>query len=60
LKDLKIPTEKRFYDGAAIANLKIIYKSYLKRQALIMAHRHMKIKKLVNKINSFAKQNDDN
>jgi hypothetical protein len=26
LKDLKIPTEKRFYDGAAIANLKIIYK----------------------------------
>ena len=26
LPNLKAPTEKRFYDGAAIANLKIIYK----------------------------------
>jgi hypothetical protein len=26
LPNLKSPTEKRFYDGAAIANLKIIYK----------------------------------
>ena len=26
LSNLKAPTEKRFYDGAAIANLKIIYK----------------------------------
>jgi len=26
LPNLKAPTEKRFYDGAAVANLKIIYK----------------------------------
>ena len=26
LPNLKAPTEKRFYDGAAIANLNIIYK----------------------------------
>lgn len=26
LPSLKAPTEKRFYDGAAIANLKIVYK----------------------------------
>jgi cell division protein FtsL len=60
LKDLKIPTEKTFLWRAAIANLKIIYKMLLmKRQALITSPPY-EIKKLVNKINSFAKQNDDN
>jgi hypothetical protein len=61
LKDLKIPTEKRFYDGAAIANLKIIYKGVTyETPSFDHGSPPYEIKKLVNKINSFAKQNDDN
>jgi hypothetical protein len=61
IKDLKSPTEKRFYDGAAIANLKINYegKSY-ESQSFDHGFPPYEIKKLVTKINSFAKQNDEN
>jgi len=57
LSTLKAPTEKRFYDGAAIANLKVIYKGKTYETA---AFDHgippAEIKKLVDKINSFAKK----
>lgn len=61
IKDLKSPTEKRFYDGAAIANLKINYegKSY-ESQSFDHGFPPDKIKKIVTKINSFAKQNNEN
>ncbi len=57
LATLKAPTQKRFHDGAAIANLKIIYqeKTY---QSTAFDHGFPpeKINKLVDKINSFAKK----
>ena len=57
LKDLKAPTEKRFYDGAAIANLKITYKD---KSCETTSFDHgfppKEIKKLVDKINTFAKK----
>ncbi len=57
LATLKAPTEKRFYDGAAIANLKVTYKDKTYETA---AFDHgfppAEIKKLVNKINTFAKK----
>lgn len=61
IKDLKSPTEKRFYDGAAIANLKINYegKSY-ESQSFDHGFPPYEIKKIVTKINSFAKQNNEN
>ncbi len=61
IKDLKSPTEKRFYDGAAIANLKINYegKSY-ESQSFDHGFPPDAIKKIVTKINSFAKQNNEN
>ncbi|MES2239556.1 MAG: hypothetical protein V4497_04785 [Bacteroidota bacterium] len=61
IKDLKSPTEKRFYDGAAIANLKINYegKSY-ESQSFDHGFPPHEIKKIVTKINSFAKQNNEN
>lgn len=57
LKDLKAPTEKRFYDGAAIANLKITYKdkSY-ETTSFDHSFPPKEIKKLVDKINTFAKK----
>lgn len=57
LATLKAPTEKRFHDGAAIANLKITYqgKSY-GTPAFDNGLPPEKIKKLVDKINSFAKK----
>jgi hypothetical protein len=57
LAGLKAPTEKRFYDGAAIANLEIIYKdkSY-KTNSFDHGYPPESIKKIVNKINSFAKK----
>ena len=56
LSTLKAPTEKRFHDGAAIANLKITYhgKTY-GTPAFDNGFPPEKIKKLVDKINSFAK-----
>ncbi|MFL9829974.1 hypothetical protein ABS764_03835 [Flavobacterium sp. ST-87] len=61
LKNLKSPTEKRFYDGAAIASLKINYegKNY-ESQSFDHGFPPVEIKKLVTKINSFAKQNNEN
>jgi hypothetical protein len=57
LSSLKAPTEKRFYDGAAIANLKVIYKdkSY-ETNAFDHGYPPAEIKKIVDKINSFAKK----
>jgi hypothetical protein len=61
LKDLKSPTEKRFYDGAAIANLKISYNDEVyESSSFDHGFPPYEIKKLVNKINSFAKQNNEN
>jgi starvation-inducible outer membrane lipoprotein len=61
LKDLKVPTEKRLYDGAAIANLKVTYKGVTyETPSFDHGTPPYEIKKIVNKINSFAKQNDDN
>lgn len=54
---LKAPTEKRFYDGAAIANLKVIYKDKTYETAAFdHGYPPAEIKKIVDKINSFAKK----
>ena len=57
LSSLKAPTEKRFYDGAAIANLKVTYtdKSY-ETNAFDHGYPPAEIRKIVDKINSFAKK----
>lgn len=57
IPNLKDPTQKRFYDGAAIANLKIRYqdKNY---ETVVFDHGFppAAIEKLVNKIVSLAKE----
>ncbi|GIZ07886.1 hypothetical protein [Flavobacterium sp. UMI-01] len=61
LKTLKSPTQKRFYDGAAIANLNITYKEKIYESASFdHGFPPEQIKEIVEKINSFAKQNNDN
>jgi hypothetical protein len=59
LATLKDPTQKRFYDGAAIANLKIHYQN---KDYETVAFDHgfppVEIEKLVNKIVSFAKEKE--
>ncbi len=57
LETLKAPTEKRFHDGAAIANLEVTYKdkSY-KTTSFDDGFPPNAIKKIVDKINSFAKK----
>lgn len=61
IKDLKSPTEKRFYDGAAIANLKIKYEGKIyESQSFDHGFPPYEIKRIVTKINSFAKQNNEN
>lgn len=57
LATYKDPTQKRFYDGAAIANLKI-YKDGKEYQTTDFDHGFppVEIEKLVNKIVSFGKQ----
>jgi hypothetical protein len=61
LPKLKAPTEKRFYDGAAIANLKITYKDKVYETAgFDHGFPPKEIKKLVNKITSLAKKNNEN
>ncbi|MEO8253262.1 MAG: hypothetical protein ABI554_02660 [Flavobacterium sp.] len=61
IKNLKAPTEKRFYDGAAIANLKITYEGKVyESQSFDHGFPPEGIKKIVNKINSFVKQNNEN
>jgi hypothetical protein len=57
LETLKAPTEKRFHDGAAIANLKVTYqdKSF-QTEAFDHGNPPEAIKKIVDKINTFAKK----
>ena len=57
LATLKAPTEKRFHDGAAIADLKVTYKDKIyQTEAFDHGYPPEAIKKLVTKINSFAKK----
>ncbi|MFE3868311.1 hypothetical protein ACFX5E_09530 [Flavobacterium sp. LS2P90] len=57
LAKLKAPTEKRFYDGAPIANLKITYKDKAYESASFDdGFPPKEIKKFVNKITSLAKK----
>lgn len=61
LSTLKAPTKKRFHDGAAIANLNIKYKEKTYESASFdHGFPPEEIKEIVEKINSFAKQNNDN
>ena len=61
LPKLKGPTEKRFYDGAAIANFKITLKDQTyETTSFDHGFPPKEIKTIVDKINSFAKQNDEN
>lgn len=56
IPNLKAPTEKRFYDGAMMANLKITYKDKIfETQTFDNGYPPKEIAQLVNKINSFAK-----
>ncbi|MFV5687472.1 hypothetical protein ACM55M_02465 [Flavobacterium sp. ZT3R25] len=56
LAKLKAPTEKRFYDGAAIANLKITYKDKgYETTGFDHGFPPKEIKKFVDKITSYAK-----
>lgn len=56
LGDYKAPTEKRFYDGAAIGKLKITYqgKTY-ESQEFDHGNPPVEIEKFVDKLQSFAK-----
>ena len=55
LATLKAPTEKRFYDGSAIGNLKVVYKDKIySTSAFDYGYPPVEIKKLVDKINTFA------
>lgn len=57
LETLKATTEKRFYDGAAIANLEVMYKDKTyKTTSFDHGYPPDTIKKIVDKINSFAKK----
>jgi len=57
IPNLKAPTEKRFYDGAPIANLKITFKGKTyETPAFDHGFPPAKIEKIVNKINSFVKE----
>lgn len=61
LPKLKAPTEKRFYDGAAIANLKITYKDTVyETSSFDHGFPPKEIKKFVNRITSLAKKNNEN
>lgn len=61
LKNYKDPTQKRFYDGAAIAHLKIKFKEKdYESKAFDHGFPPKEIKKIVEIINSFAKQDNDN
>jgi hypothetical protein len=57
LSTLKAPTEKRFHDGAAIATLEVRYKDKTyQTEAFDHGYPPEAIKKLITKINSFAKK----
>lgn len=57
IPSLKAPSEKRFYDGAAIANLKITYqgKTY-ESTSFDHGNAPSEIKKIVDKINALVKE----
>lgn len=60
IPDLKAPTEKRFYDGAAMADLDITYKEIeYKSQTFDHGNPPAEIEKLVNKIVSLAKEKEE-
>lgn len=57
IQNLKAPTQKRFHDGAAMANLKITYKGKTyESQTFDNGNPPEKIKNLVNTILSFSKK----
>jgi len=57
---LKDPTQKRFYDGAAIANLKIRYQDqYYETTDFDHGFPPKEIEKLVNKIVALAKEKEE-
>ena len=57
IPNLKAPTQKRFYDGAAMANLKITYKGKTyETQTFDHGYPPEKKKKIVNTILSFSKK----
>lgn len=57
IPNLKAPTEKRFHDGAAMANLKITYKEKTyESQTFDNGFPPEKIKNIVNTILSFSKK----
>jgi hypothetical protein len=59
IPNLKAPTQKRLYDGAAIANLTITYKGKTyKTNAFDHGFPPIEIEKLVNKINSIVKEEE--
>ena len=56
LPKLKAPTDKRFYDGAAIANLKIKFQNNTyETSSFDHGFPPREVQRIVNKINSFAK-----
>jgi hypothetical protein len=59
IPNLKAPTQKRFHDGAAMANLKITYKDQLyESQTFDNGFPPEKIKNIVNTILSFSKKEE--
>lgn len=59
IPNLKAPTQKRFHDGAAMANLKITYKGKTyESQTFDNGYPPEKIKNLVNTILSFSKKEE--
>ena len=61
LPTLKSPTEKRFYDGAPIANFKITFKGKTyETPSFDHGYPPKEVTRFVNKINSFVKQKDEN
>lgn len=59
IPNLKAPTQKRFYDGAAMANLKITYKGKTyESQTFDNGFPPEKIKKIVNTVQSFSKKEE--
>jgi hypothetical protein len=59
IPSLEAPTQKRFHDGAAMANLKITYKGKTyESQTFDNGFPPEKIKNLVNKVLSFSKEKE--
>jgi hypothetical protein len=59
IPSLKAPTQKRFHDGAAMANLKVTYKGKTyESQTFDNGYPPEKIKNLVNTILSFSKKEE--